>query len=99
MPGHVCPYGLKAVHLLHSRGFDIADVHLETREEVDAFKAAQDVKTTPQIFNGDQRIGGHDDLRRHLGLSVADPNAVSYQPVIALFSMSALLAIAAGYGR
>ena len=97
MPGHVCPYGLKAKHLLESRGFTVDDRWLTTREEVDAFKAEHDVKTTPQTFIDGSRIGGHDDLRRHLGLKVADPNATSYTPVIALFAMTALMALAASF--
>ena len=97
MPGHICPYGLKAKHLLESRGFTVDDRWLTTREEVDAFKAAHDVKTTPQTFIDGSRIGGHDDLRRHLGLKVADPNATSYTPVIALFAMTALMALAASF--
>ena len=39
MPGHTCPYGLKAKHLLKRRGFAVDDRWLETRAEVDAFKA------------------------------------------------------------
>ncbi len=97
MPGRVCPYGLKAKHLLERRGFTVDDRWLTTREEVDAFKAAHDVKTTPQTFIDGSRIGGHDDLRRHLGLKVADPNATSYTPVIALFAMTALMALAASF--
>ena len=97
MPGHICPYGLKALDLLKRKGFSIEDRWLTTREEVDAFKAKHDVQTTPQIFIGGQRIGGHDDLRRYLGLPVADPKATTYQPVIALFSMTALMALAASF--
>ena len=97
MPGHICPYGLKAKYLLERKGFTVDDRWLTTREEVDALKAAQDVKTTPQIFIDGVRIGGHDDLRRHFGLKVADPNATSYTPVIALFAMTALMALAASY--
>ncbi|WP_068079953.1 MauE/DoxX family redox-associated membrane protein [Novosphingobium rosa] len=93
MPGHMCPFGLKARHLLRSKGYVVEDKWLTTREETDAFKAAHDVKTTPQIFIGGQRIGGHDDLRRHLGLSVPDPKATSYRPVAALFAMTALMAL------
>jgi glutaredoxin len=93
MPGHTCPFGLKARHLLRSRGYVVEDKWLTTREETDAFKAAHDVKTTPQIFIDDQRIGGHDDLRRHLGLSIADPKATSYRPVLALFAITALMAL------
>ncbi len=96
MPGHVCPYGLKALHLLKSRGFAVEDRWLRSREETDAFKAAHDVKTTPQIFIDGERIGGHDDLRRHLGLRVADPDATSYRPVAALFAMTAAMAMALG---
>jgi glutaredoxin len=97
MPGHTCPYGLKSKHLLESRGFIVDDRWLTTREETDAFKAEHGVKTTPQTFIDGVRIGGHDDLRRHFGLKVADPDATSYTPVIALFAMTALMALAASF--
>ncbi len=97
MPGHTCPYGLKARHLLRKQGYAVEDHHLTTREETDRFKAEHGVATTPQIFIDGQRIGGHDDLRRYFGLMVADPAATSYRPVIALFAMTALMALAAGY--
>ncbi len=97
MPGHICPYGLKAKHLLESRGFAVNDRWLTTREETDAFKAEHGVKTTPQTFIDGVRIGGYDDLRRHFGLKVADPDATSYTPVIALFAMTALMALAASF--
>ncbi|WP_188682353.1 glutaredoxin family protein [Sphingopyxis bauzanensis] len=95
MPGHTCPYGLKAKHLLKRRGFAVDDRWLTTRGEVDAFKAEHGVQTTPQTFIDGVRIGGYDDLRRHFGLTVADPDAISYRPVIALFAMTALMALAA----
>ena len=60
-------------------------------------QAEHGVATTPQTFIGGARIGGYDDLRRHFGKKVADPKATSYKPVIALFSMTALMALAAGY--
>lgn len=97
MPNHTCPYGLKAVHLLKSKGYAVDDRWLKTREETDAFKAEHGVQTTPQIWIDGKRIGGHDDLRKYLGLSVPNPNATSYTPVIALFAMTALMAIAASY--
>lgn len=97
MPDHICPYGLKAKHLLESRGYTVSDHHLTTRAETDAFKAEHGVATTPQTFIGGQRIGGYDDLRRFLGLKVVDPKATTYRPVIALFAMTALMAMAAGY--
>ena len=97
MPHHTCPYGLKAKDLLQRSGYEVEDNHLTTREETDAFKAQHGVPTTPQIFIGGKRIGGYDDLRRHLGKRVADPGATSYRPVIALFTMTALMALAASY--
>jgi glutaredoxin len=94
MPGHTCPYGLKALHLLRSRGYAVEDQLLANREQVDALKASLRVATTPQIFIDGERIGGHDDLRRFLGLSVAEPGATSYHPVAALFGMTAAMALA-----
>ena len=91
---HVCPYGLKAVDLLKRKGFQVDDRHLETREETDAFKAEHGVKTTPQVFIDGARVGGYEDLRRHFGMKVRDPKATSYRPVIALFAMTALMAMA-----
>ncbi|WP_432770795.1 MAG: glutaredoxin [Sphingopyxis sp.] len=97
MPGHICPFGLKAKHLLKRRGYRVDDRWLTTRAETDAFKAEHGVATTPQTFIDGERIGGHDDLRRHFGLKVADPDAVSYRPVAALFAMTALMALAASF--
>lgn len=95
MDKHVCPYGLKARHLLRRQGYKVDDRWLTTREETDAFKAEHDVRTTPQVFVGGQRIGGYDDLRRFFGKTVPDPKVVSYRPVIAVFAITALLALAA----
>lgn len=97
MPHHTCPYGLKAKDLLKRSGYEVEDRHLTTREETDAFKAEHDVPTTPQVFIGGVRIGGYDDLRRFLAKRVADPGATTYRPVIALFTMTALMALAASY--
>jgi glutaredoxin len=97
MPGHTCPYGLKAVDLLKRSGYAVEDHHLTTRAETDAFKAQHGVATTPQIFIGGQRVGGYDDLRRFLGKRVADLKATSYTPVIVLFVITALMALAASY--
>ena len=97
MPEHTCPWGLKAVDLLKRSGFDVEDHPLRTRAETDAFMSGQDVATTPQVFIGGQRVGGYEDLRRYLGKRVQDPRATSYRPVIALFSITALLAVAVSY--
>src|SRR5687767_3806892 len=97
MPHHTCPYGLKAKDLLERSGYEVEDRHLTTREQTDAFKAEHGVQTTPQVFIGGKRIGGYDDLRRFFGKRVADPKATSYTPVIVLFAMTALMAMAASY--
>ena len=95
MPAHTCPYGLKARHLLKSQGYEVDDRWLTTRAETDAFKAEHRVGTTPQIVIDGVRVGGYDDLRRFFGKATRDPAATSYRPVIALFAMTALMALAA----
>ncbi|MEH6664947.1 MAG: glutaredoxin family protein [Brevundimonas sp.] len=95
MDQHVCPWGLKSKHLLESRGYKVDDRWLTSREQTDAFKAEHGVKTTPQTFIDGVRIGGYDDLRRHFGLKVKDPEALTYAPVIAIFGVAGLMALAA----
>jgi glutaredoxin len=97
MDKHVCPYGLKARDLLQREGYIVDDRWLTTRDETDAFKRQYGVATTPQTFINDERVGGYDDLRRRFGKPVADPKALTYKPVIALFSVTALMALAASY--
>jgi hypothetical protein len=75
----------------------VEDHWLTSRAETDAFKADHEVKTTPQAFIDGRRIGGYDDLRRHFGKAVRDPKATSYRPVIAIFAMTTLMALAASH--
>jgi len=86
MPGHLCPYGLKSRHFLRSKGYEVDDHRLTSREETEAFKAKHGVKTTPQTFINGERIGGYEALREHFG--VASGKGTSYAPVIALFCVS-----------
>lgn len=97
MDAHVCPYGLKAKDLLRREGFTVEDKWLTTRAATDAFMTEHHVKTTPQTFIDGKRVGGYDDLRRHFGKTVTDPNAVTYKPVVAVFSATALMALAASH--
>ena len=97
MPSHICPYGLKSKDLLEREGYKVEDHHLTTREETDAIKEKYGVKTTPQTFIDGERIGGYEDLRKFFGKSVKDPDATSYQPVIAIFAMTLLMALGAAY--
>lgn len=94
MKDHVCPWGLKSLHLLKSQGYEVEDHHLTTREAIDAFKAKHGVATTPQTFINGERVGGYDDLKRFFGGKVRAAGETSYIPVIALFSMTALAALA-----
>ncbi|MEH6789086.1 glutaredoxin family protein [Parasphingorhabdus sp.] len=99
MEKHICPYGLKSKDLLERQGFTVEDHHLTTRAETDAFKDKHDVKTTPQTFIGGERIGGYDALRVHFGKDKpeAERSDTSYQPVIALFAMTFLMALGAAF--
>jgi glutaredoxin len=96
-PEHICPFGLKSRDLLRREGYAVEDHLLRTRAETDAFMAEQHVKTTPQTFIGGVRVGGYDDLRRHFGKSVPDPDAPDYQPVIVVFGMALAMALGASW--
>ena len=95
LPDHTCPYGLKARDLLRRKGYTVNDHPLRTRAEVDAFKVEHQVTMTPQAFIDGTRMGGYDALREHFGLRVAEPGATSHRPVVAVFAMTALMALAA----
>lgn len=97
MPDHLCPSGLKAKWLLESKGYKVDDHHLKTRAETDAFKEKHGVATTPQAWIDGERIGGYTDLRAHFGERVLQKGETTYRPVIALFSMMALMALAASW--
>jgi len=66
LPDHTCPFGVRAKQLLEDAGFEVDDRILSSREEVDRFQDEQDVDTTPQVFIGEERVGGCDDLERYL---------------------------------
>ena len=92
MEDHLCPYGLKSKHLLETQGFQVEDHHLKNHEETEAFKHKHNVETTPQTFLGGNRIGGYDDLLVYFRKEPKDKNEQTYWPVIALFSMTFLMA-------
>ncbi len=97
MPEHECPWGLRAVNLLHDKGIEFEDIKLRSQDEVAAFKAQHNVTTTPQIFFGDQRIGGYTDLAAYFDVQ-AESADYSYTPVVALFSTAGLMALATSLG-
>lgn len=96
MPDHLCPLGLKTKHLLESQGYEVEDHHLTTRKATDAFKAEHSVETTPQTFIDGERIGGYTELREYFGKRVLKAGDTTYRPVIAIFVVGFLLAVATG---
>ncbi|SMX49712.1 MauE/DoxX family redox-associated membrane protein [Maliponia aquimaris] len=95
MPGHICPFGLKSKDLVERQGYRVEDHPLESHEESLAFMEQHDVSTTPQTFIDGERIGGYDDLRIFFDIDapLEEQDGTTYQPVIAIFSVAALLAL------
>lgn len=96
LPDHLCPSGQKARWLLESKGFQVDDRLFRKRSEVDAFKKAQGVPTTPQVWIDGERVGGYEALRQML--TDYDPDATTYKPVIYLFAVAAATALALSIG-
>ena len=93
-PDHICPFGLKSKDLLERKGYKIEDHHLSNRSETDAFKEKHNVKTTPQTFIDEERIGGYDDLREYFDLKQESEFGSRYTPIIVIFSLAALMVLA-----
>ena len=91
---HLCPFGLKSLSLLRRKGFEVDDNLLTSRAEQDAFKEKHNVETTPQTFIDGERIGGYTDLKKHFGYHVRGKDETTYVPVIAIFAVSAMMALA-----
>lgn len=96
-PDHLCPFGLKSKALLERNGYRVEDHLLRTRKETDAFQAKHGVETTPQTFIRGERVGGYDDLKRFFGAPQKDESAPTYAPVLAVFAMAGLMAIATSW--
>lgn len=94
MPGHLCPFGLKSKSMLQRKGYTVDDNLLTTRDEVDAFKQAHGVATTPITFIDGEQVGGYTDLKKHFGHKVLGKDETTYMPVTAIFSATALMALA-----
>jgi glutaredoxin len=93
-PEHRCPWGLRSRWLLRRLGYEVEDHVLASDAETEAFQRREGVETTPQTFIDGRRIGGYEDLRRHFGLKVRDPDAPTYAPVAVLVCTAAALALA-----
>lgn len=66
LPGHICPFGVRAKAMLEKAGYSVDDRILTSREGVDAFEDAQGISTTPLIEIDGKVIGGSTDLERWL---------------------------------
>lgn len=97
LPDHSCPWGLRALRLLQERHIPFEDHRLRSEDEVAAFKLAHGVATTPQIFSGQERIGGYSDLATRLGVR-PDAAEITYAPVVAVFLTAGLMALVLSAG-
>lgn len=66
-PDHACPWGLRALELLQEQGISFEDIPLRSDAALAIFKRRYGVNTTPQVFSGQERIGGYSDLAARLG--------------------------------
>lgn len=96
LPDHLCPSGQKARWLLKREGYEVDDRLFHERSDVDGFKEAHGVSTTPQIWIEGRRVGGYSDLREKL--TNYDPKATTYRPVLYLFAVAAGTALALSIG-
>lgn len=92
-PNHLCPWGIKGYDILKRQGFEIEDVHLDSMEASRAYKEKNDYDETPQIFIEGEHIGGYDALREHLNLKPDPKVGETYQPVLAVFAVTFLMAL------
>ncbi len=92
-PDHLCPWGIKARDLLRRNGYEVEDHHLDSEQASAEYKRENGFDETPQIFVEGERIGGFDALREHLGLGPDPREGTTYQPVIAVFAVTFLMAI------
>ncbi|MAD75924.1 MAG: glutaredoxin family protein [Rheinheimera sp.] len=94
-PEHTCPFGMKSKALLQRQGYDVTDNHLSNRQQIEEFKQQYQVKTTPQTFIDDKRIGGYEQLLDYFDKTKPGNGfAAAYRPVIAIFAIALLMAFA-----
>ncbi len=92
-PGHLCPWGIKALDLLRRHGYEIHDQHLESMDANEEYKDRHGYGETPQIWIGDEHLGGYDQLREHFDLGPDPKEGDTYQPVVAVFAVALLMAL------
>ena len=61
-----CPFCVQAEKLLETKGYEIEERKIGSgwsREQL--LESVPNARTVPQIFLGEQHIGGFDDLKKH----------------------------------
>lgn len=61
-----CPYCKAAKRILKAKGIEYVEIDVEVNpEKMTEMLSRSRRRTVPQIFFGEQHIGGHDDLVRY----------------------------------
>lgn len=60
----ICPYCVRAKHLLRKKGVDVeeVDIFMDSQARADMEAKSGGRRSVPQIFVGDTHVGGCDDL-------------------------------------
>ncbi|MFC1720684.1 glutaredoxin 3 [Patescibacteria group bacterium] len=59
-----CPYCKMAKQLLSEKGIEYSEVDVSTQDGLKAMQTKGDFRTVPQIFIGEEHIGGYDELSK-----------------------------------
>lgn len=58
-----CPYCIRAKRLLKSKGYEFTDIDVDGDDEKRQWlRKVTGQRTVPQIFIGDESVGGYDDI-------------------------------------
>ena len=70
----ICPYCVRAKHLLDLKGVEFEEVRIEgKRELIREMIERSGRRTVPQIFIGEYHVGGYDDLAELDAFGKLDP--------------------------
>jgi glutaredoxin 3 len=64
----VCPFCVQAKNLLKSKGILFTEINIEEDSAGREYLVEQSLRSVPQIFKGDLRIGGFNELKTWLEL-------------------------------
>lgn len=61
----ICPYCVRAKHLLQRKGVEFKEIRVDhDHDQMQRMMHITGRQTVPQIFIGDQHVGGFDDMAR-----------------------------------